>query len=159
MANFKMVMEDFGEYDSFNLIAIHCSLEDYRLAYILNNLLNLKLNRNDNDLDVAEAKFPFFEWEDSNQLITWTLISNICRIEQRTNENKGSLFTTRENIVRTHNLIPEHKTSNYLLKISHQTEFFSEQEVIDTLLSIPQIILAYEVETENLKSKTNLIIN
>ncbi len=152
-------MEDFGECDSFILIAIHCTLEDYRLAYILNNLLNLKLKRIDNDLDIAEAKYSFFEWEDSNQLITWTLLSNICRIEQRTNEDKESLFTSRENIVRTYNLVPEHKTSNYFLKISQQTEFFNELEVIDKLLSTLQIILAYEVETENLKSKTNLIIN
>ncbi len=159
MTNFNMVMDDFGECDSFILIAIHCTLEDYRLAYILNSLLKLKLKRIECDLDVGEAKYSFFEWEDSNQLITWTLLSNICRIEQRTNENKGSLFTNRENIVRTYNLVPEHKTSNYFLKISQQTEFFNELEVIDKLLSTLQIILAYEVETENLKSKTNLIIN
>ena len=152
-------MEDFGECDSFVLIAIHCTLEDYRLAYILNNLLNLKLKRVDNDLDIAEAKYSFFEWEDSNQLITWTLLSNICRIEKRTNEDEESLFTNRENIVRMYNLVPEHKTSNYFFKISQQAEFFNEQDVIDKLLSTPQIILAYEVETENLKSKTNLIIN
>lgn len=154
-----MVMEDFVECDSFILIAIHCTIEDYRLAYILNSLLNLKLKRTENDLDVAEAKYSFFEWEDSNQHITWSLLSNICRIEQRTDENKDSLFTHRENIVRTYNLVPEHNTSNYFLKISQQTVFFNEQEVIDKLLSAPQIVLAYEVETENLKSKTNLIIN
>jgi hypothetical protein len=159
MTNLKMVMEDFVECDSFILIAIHCTIEDYRLAYILNNLLNIKLKRTDNDLDVVEAKYSFFEWEDPNQHITWALLSNICRIEQRISENKDSLFTNRENIVRTYNLVPEHRTSNYFLKISQQTVFFNEQEVIDKLLSTPQIVLAYEVETENLKSKTNLIIN
>ncbi len=41
----------------------------------------------------------------------------------------------------------------------HQTDFFREQEIIDKLLSIPQIVTAYAVETETLKSKTNLIFN
>ena len=159
MGNFKMVMDDFVERDSFILMAIHCTLEDYRLAYILNSLLNLKLKRKDCDLDVGEAKYSFFEWEDSSQLITWTLLSNICRIEERTKEGDKSLFNNRQNIVKTYNLVPEHKTSNYFLKISQQTECFNEQEVIDKLLSMPQLILAYEVETENLKSKPNLIIN
>ena len=159
MTNFKMVIDDFVECDSFFLIAIHCTLEDYRLAYILNSLLNLKLKRTDSDLDVAEARYSFFEWEDSKHLVTWTLLSNICKVEQKTYDDKESLFNNRENIIRTYNLVPEHKESNYFLKISQQTECFNEQEVIDKLLSIPQIILAYEVENKNLKSKTNLIIN
>lgn len=159
MTNSKMVLEDFVECDSFKLIAVHCTIEDYRLAYILNSLLNLQLKRIDCDLDVGKAKYSFFEWEDSSQLITWTLLSNICRIEQRTKEEGKSLFNNRENIVRTYNLVPEHKTSNYFLKISQHTECFNEQEVIDKLLSMPQIILAYEVETKDLKSKPNLIIN
>ena len=41
----------------------------------------------------------------------------------------------------------------------HQTDFYKEQEIIDKLLSIQQIVTAYTVETESLKSKTNLIFN
>ena len=50
MALHKLLVDDF--YDAtYKLIAIHCRLEDYRLAYLLNQSLNLKLERNPNDLD------------------------------------------------------------------------------------------------------------
>jgi len=42
MALHKLLVDDF--YDaSFSLLAIHCRLEDYRLAYLLNMYLELKL--------------------------------------------------------------------------------------------------------------------
>ncbi|NNL15141.1 MAG: IPExxxVDY family protein [Flavobacteriaceae bacterium] len=154
-----MELDDFGECETFILIAVHSTLEDYRLAYILNKKFNLKLKRITEDLDVAEANYSCFEWNDFNLMNTWTLFSNICKIEKKTNKITESLFSNKEHIVRIYNLIPEHKTTNYFLKISNQEGSIDEQEIIDQLGSVPNIILAYKVETENLKSKSNLIIN
>ena len=50
MALHKLHVDDFYD-DSFSLIAIHCSLEDYRLAYLLNKHLNISLVRKPQDLD------------------------------------------------------------------------------------------------------------
>ena len=51
MANFKLVLEDdFGE--DFSLIAIHCSAEAYKMAYLLNDHMALRLKRKRVDLDL-----------------------------------------------------------------------------------------------------------
>ena len=42
MAALKLLLDDTFEYD-FALIAMHCSLEDYRLAFILNKYAGLHL--------------------------------------------------------------------------------------------------------------------
>ncbi len=159
MTKHKFLLDEFGGCDSFVLIAIHSILEDYRLVYLLNQKLNLKLRRKEKDLDYSEAKYSIFEWNDPKELITWNIISNYYSMEQGIENNEGSLFSDQANIVKTFHLIPEHKTANYLLKITNQTVFFKKNEIIDELLDIPQIVLAYEIETERLNSKTNLIFN
>ena len=45
----KLVLDDFD--NPFKLIAIHCSSEDYKLAFLLNRHLNLKLARTRKDHD------------------------------------------------------------------------------------------------------------
>jgi len=159
MIKHKFLLDDFGEFDSFTLIAIHCTLEDYRLVYMLNQKLNLKLRRKKKDLNYSEAKYSIFEWEDSKRGITWDLVSNFCRVEQQINKNESLLFGNQTNITQTVHLVPEFSSANYLLKIMNQTILYEPKEIIDLLVSIPQIVLAYEVDTEKLKSKTNLIFN
>ena len=50
MALHKLLVDDFYD-DDYKLIAVHCRLEDYRLAYLLNKSLNLRLMRKEDDLD------------------------------------------------------------------------------------------------------------
>lgn len=159
MAIHKLVKEDWEVDDFYSLIAIHCSLEDYRLAYLLNTVLNLKLKRKNKDLDFSEANYSIYEWEDKNQLITWNLVSNICKVEKNNKSDSDSLFNNQSVIVTTYNLIPESKRVNYFLKIDHQSEFYNEKKIVSTLLNVPQIVTAYKLETDHLKSKTNLIFN
>lgn len=159
MAIHKIDFEDFEDCDLYALIAIHCSLEDYRLAYLLNNKLNLKLERKSNDLDFSEAKYSIFEWEDKNQLTIWNLVSNICKVEINQNQESESLFYNQNKIVSKYNLLPEHKTVNYLLKINYQMGIFNKETILNKLLSIPQIVTAYSLDVKNLRAKTNLIFN
>ena len=159
MTKQKFLLDDFGECDSFVLIAIHCTLEDYRLVYLINQKLSLKLRRKEKDLDSSEARYSIFEWNDPKNLSTWNIISNYYRTEQGIEINEGTLFSDQANIVKTFHLVPEYNTANYLLKTTNQTLFFEKNEIIDELLEIPQVVLAYEIKTERLKSKTNLIFN
>ena len=159
MAIHKLVIDDFEEDDSFVLIAIHCSIEDYRLAYILNENLNLKLQRKTSDLDFATASYSIYEWKDINELVTWNLVSNSCKVEEVLSGNSTSLFNNQNQVITTYNLVPEYKAANYFLKISYETDFLTEKEIVNTILSIPQIVTAYTIQLEKLKSKTNLIFN
>ena len=49
MAIHKIYIEDFVEED-YHLIALHTSLEDYRLAYFLNRELGLGLSKSKSDI-------------------------------------------------------------------------------------------------------------
>ncbi len=64
MALHKLLVDDFDD-DSYKLIAIHCRLEDYRLAYLLNKYLGLKFKRKDHDIDFKylESSYSIFEWD------------------------------------------------------------------------------------------------
>lgn len=158
MANHKLDIDDF--YDtSFSLIAIHCRIEDYRLAYLLNKHLDLNLVRKQKDLDYKyfASSYAIYEWENINQYITWNLLSNVCKKEEDSLQSSGFLFTDSTTVLKTYNLIPELKNVDYLIKVSDDTNMFNEKIIINKLQNIPQIITTYSVDVSQLKSKDHLI--
>ncbi len=56
MATTHRILDDFYE-ESFSLIAIHCSLEDYALVYALNRYLKTQFRRLRTDLDIDKRHF------------------------------------------------------------------------------------------------------
>ena len=66
MAVHKLIVDDFDD-DDYLLLAIHCALEDYRLAYLLNQYLDINLKRKVHDLDFnkLESSYSIYEWEDN----------------------------------------------------------------------------------------------
>ena len=160
MALHKLLVDDFRE-DIYSLMAIHCTIEDYRVAFLLNQYLNINLVRKVQDLDFKyiAASYSIYEWEDKNQLITWNLVSNVCKKEEDSLTSTGSLFKSPNKIIRTHNLIPEYKKVNYLLKIYNDGNFINEKSIIHKIQEIPQIAAVYSIDVTQLKSKDNLIFN
>ncbi len=51
MAIHKLHIDEFDEVD-YELIAIHTSLEDYRLAYFLNQKLPILLSKSKNEIQI-----------------------------------------------------------------------------------------------------------
>ena len=94
MALHKLLVDDFYD-DTYKLIAIHCGLEDYRLAYLLNQSLELNLKRKSKDLDFEYLKssYSIFEWNNVSQFVTWNLVSNVCKKEEESLYSTG-LFQT-----------------------------------------------------------------
>ncbi len=162
MAVHKLVLDDVFEEALYTLIAIHCTIEDYRLAYLLNKHLGINLTRKPSDLDYNKDKsvYSIFEWEDNKQLTTWSLVSNICKTQETLPQvSQQSLFTAQEQIIKTFNLIPEYKGVNYFLKIDNDNSFSKEAYILSSILNIPQIVTAYSVDVNQLKSKDNLIFS
>lgn len=161
MAVHKLVLDDVFDEVLCTLIAIHCSLEDYRLAYLLNKHLGITLIRKPSDLDYdkGESTYSIFEWENEKQLTTWSLVSNVCKTESLQQINYESLFENQEKIIRVTNLIPEYKRVNYFLKIDNEFDFSKEKYIVDSILKIPQIATAYSIDSSQLKSKDNLIFS
>jgi hypothetical protein len=147
------ITDDFYE-DSFALLALHSSMEDYSMVYALNLCLKSNFKRSAKDLDISEhISFPIFEWKDDSNDSYWTLITNTSLQEE--NLVRTDLFVNEPSYTK-HQLLTEHKDVDYLLKIEHDDDNLVEQTV-KQLLTIPKIITAYILEVEHLKSKSNLI--
>ncbi|TBN02465.1 IPExxxVDY family protein [Hyunsoonleella flava] len=161
MAVHKLILDDIFEDVSCTLIAIHCAIEDYRLAYLLNKYLDITLTRKPKDLDFNNGvtEYSVFEYEDENKLDTWHLVSNICKIETESKIEQQSLFNAHHKVIRTYNLVPEYGKVNYFLKIDNEFSNSKEKQIINNLLKIPQIAMAYNVDMSALKSKEHLIFD
>lgn len=157
MALHKLLVDDFYD-DTYKLIAIHCGLEDYRLAYLLNQSLGLRLQRKTEDLDMQylKASYSIFEWNNASQYVTWNLVSNVCKKEEDSLYSTG-LFQTNEKVIKTFNLVPEYKRVDYFIKISDEIQNVNEKLILNKLQNIPQIITSYSVNPTELKSKDHLI--
>lgn len=161
MAVHKLILDDVFEESICTLIGIHCTIEDYRLAYLLNKNLGINLVRNKKDLDYNNGKstYSIYKWEDKNQFLTWNLVSNVCKTTDYEKKRSQSLFQTNQNVIKTYYLLPELKHVNYLLKIEEEFNLNKERRIINALLSIPQIATAYTIDLSQLKSKENLIFS
>ncbi|WP_420571070.1 IPExxxVDY family protein [Kordia sp.] len=159
MAVHKLFEDDFEE-DNYTLIAIHCSTEDYRLAYLLNANLNLKLARKREDLDYnyMEASFSIYEWDDEENFVTWNLVTNTSKKEVEQVASAGSLFSNQQG-KRTvaKYLIPERKRVDYFIKISSESYMKSSKIIVSKINAIAEVITAYALNPNQLKSKNNLI--
>ncbi|WP_411766247.1 IPExxxVDY family protein [Winogradskyella sp. A3E31] len=158
MALHKLLMDEFYDAD-YVLFAIHCRLEDYRLAYLLNQSLNIKLERNKHDLDFNyfSSSYVIYEWENKADYITWNLVANVCKKEKDGLYSSGILFGENDRTVKTYHLIPELKKVDYFIKISNEIQNISEKKILSKLQAIPQIITSYKVDLSTVKHKEYLI--
>lgn len=157
MAVHKLVLDDFVDAN-YSLFAIHCDLEDYRLAFYINQALNTHLKRTKEDVDFSDnvATFSLFEWENSNLKTTWNLIKNTCLLED--NSIDLGLFSEQtEKNWTTHYLIEEHPKAEYFLKVSGGNS--DDVKIAQELQKIPAINMTYTINVEELKSKDYLILN
>lgn len=159
MAIHKLQIDDFITID-YELIAIHSTLEDYRLAYFINRELSILLEKNQKDIEIrvkeGDSCFTRFIFDDEEQEITWNLIQNKGTVSSQ--QNTASLFEeTGLDITTSVFLIPELKKVDYFIKIENTGGDLALEELISKLLSIRQITTAYEIDHQKLKSKNNLI--
>ncbi len=153
MVTTHKILADFYE-ETFALLALHCTLHDYALVYALNKSLKTRLYRSRKDLDMSEnISFPFFEWKDELNHRHWTLITNSSIKEDKL--QLKDLFQNETSFT-THHLVPEYREVDYFLKIE-QDQSEVDKDILNLILGIPNIITAYPIDANKLKSKNNLI--
>ncbi len=153
MAAVYKIDSDFYD-DSFLLLALHSSLEDYAMIYFLNQSFKAKFKRTKEDFDLSEgSSFSVYEWEDKYHDRFWKLIAN--RSTKETVLENNDLFSNDHTYVKPR-LIPELKDVDYFLRIEEDSSLI-KKEVIKKVLNVPKIMAAYQVEPNKLKSKNNLI--
>jgi len=162
MAIHKLDLGEFDEID-YHLIAIHTSLEDYRLAYFINQKLPINLGKNKNEIQInikeGETNFSRFYYHDIKKGISWNLIQNKNEVIQIKNDKRqNNLFSNISMEVSTKvYLLPEFKKADYFLKIENLVDDLNITAIQIILNTIDNISTAYTVETNKIKSKNNLI--
>ncbi len=157
-----ILTDDFTE--DFLLVAIHCSEEAYKVAFLLNQFAGLRLKRSRKDLEFSNdglvITFPLFDFEDAMHYIDYDLVANKCVSKSARITSSGSLFGDKNisDIITTH-LIPEYKKVDFFLKISSDAPSVAIRKIVADINSIKQIISAYQIDTEQLKSINNLIFD
>jgi len=155
---------DLGEFDEIDycLIAIHTSLEDYRLAYFINQKLHVNLNKSNKEIQITikegEAHFSRFHYYEKKREISWDLIQNKNEVIQQQKKESQDLFSNISMEVATKvYMLPEFKKVDYFLKIENSEvtgNILKTQNILNTIDSISAM---YIVDTNKIKSKNNLI--
>nr|WP_314896684.1 IPExxxVDY family protein [uncultured Flavobacterium sp.] len=161
MAIHKLDLGEFDEIDYY-LIAIHTSLEDYRLAFFINQLLPINLSKSTNEIQInieeGETNFSRFYYYDNEKAITWNLIQNKNEVIQQKKGISQNLFSNLTMEVSTKVfLLPEFKKVDYFLKIENVEDTRSVSKIQTILNKIDSISTLYTVDINQIKSKNNLI--
>jgi hypothetical protein len=158
MSVHKLEFED-SFLESFNLYAIHCNIEDFRLAYSLNKYLGLKFKRCSKDItfDSSESSYSVFEYEDKKSHVLWSLISNTSRVEIADSIDSNSEFLFDSLSVNFSYLLKELPQVNFFLKITLDEGLTTEKSILNKIQAIPQIVVTYPVDINKVKKINNLI--
>ena len=156
----KLILDDVFE-QPFKLLAVHASIEDYRLAFMFNKYLNLRLARMSKDIDFQNGElrilFAHYAFEDKQNYCHYHLVSNMARGETGSALYPNSLFEGEQSVYQKAFLLPEFKQVDYFLKIEDETDAVSEKLLLEKVKEIPQVSTAYAIAFHQIKSKENLI--
>lgn len=159
MLSHKLVIDDVEE--DYHLLAIHSSLEEYKLAFFLNRHLQICLKRAPIDVDFnhgdIQALYPLYSFKEPEKYRTYNLIKNKFKGPVKKVVSSGSLFVEEEVSPQVTFLIPEYREVDYFLKIEEENGA-DIQEMISKITSIPNVVTTYSVDPNQLKSKSNLIL-
>jgi hypothetical protein len=160
MAIHKLDLDEFDEID-YHLIAIHTTLEDYRLAYFINQHLPVNLSKSKEEILISikqgETQFSRFYFDDEDNFISWNLIQNKNEvIGQKEIVNQDLFSNSNQEVATKVFLLPELKKVDYFLKIESDDDL-EIVDIVKKLKTIKSLSTVYVVEAETIKSKNNLI--
>jgi hypothetical protein len=142
--------------DEYSLIGIHTTLEDYKLAYLLNKNLSTNFFKSKKELVVENnqnsAFFSIYNYQNTTYEYDWHLIANSSKTENSTTENQLLLTTETKTY-----LIPEKKNVDFFIKISGEVAPSFISKTIKKIKNIEQVITSYSIDRDSLKSKDFLI--
>jgi len=154
---YKLVLDNFQK--EFGLIGICSTLEGFKLAYLVNRKLNINFYKTRTDLSLSakntEHNFELYKYEDSKTKSTLYLVQNKSKYNQHKAEDTTSLFQVEQTIYNY--LITSHKQAEFLIKIEDDFNSFTMKAFVSALNEIPQLISAFEIPFDEIKSAENLI--
>ncbi|RZJ72457.1 IPExxxVDY family protein [Flavobacterium sp.] len=159
MAVYKLNIDEFDEID-YQLIAIHTSLEDYRLAFFINQNFPVLLAKSENNIPITSktgsAALSRFSFEDEFSCATWDLIQNKSEFSSQESDTSADLFANSNvKISSKAYLLPEFKKVDYILKLQNFDE--PAESICEKMQKIQQVTTSYTLDTTRIKSINNLI--
>lgn len=158
----KLVLDEIFE-QPYKLLAIHSPVEEYKLAYLLNKHLELRLARSPRDIDLhtgdENTLFAHFVYEDQQKYCRYHLVSNIARREEKSGSGENSLFFGEQLAVKKSYLLPEFKQVDFFVKIEDELDAVNDRLLISRILAIAQVSTAYAIDFDRIKTKQNLIFD
>ena len=154
----KLNLDSFDDAP-YSLLALHTSLDDYQLAYLINQKLPILLSKQLEDIHLTSGNgdtyFSRFSYENLEYDTWWDLIQN---------KNTTHLGTVNDAIATTSNLF-DVSTTAYLLSEFKKVDYFLRiqnfEEDVDSIIgilnNIPRIESIYLIHEDQIKSKNNLI--
>ena len=161
MLSHKLILDDVE--DNYHLLAIHSSLEEFKMAFLLNKNLQISLKRAPVDVDFnhgeVQALYPLYSFKEPTKYRTYFLFKNKYKGSVKKVVSSGSLFIEDEISTQITYLIPEYKKVDYFLKIEDDLGEEYIQHLLNFISRIPRVITTYIVDVNQLKSRNNLIVD
>ena len=151
----KYVLKVPVDQDDTAVFAIHSEWPDYQLLFFLNRELKLQLKRQKDDLEFGQGYFfPWFAFDHQKHFSRYTLIQN--KLKTGVNIQAELNLFADNRFEEIYHVLPEYKRIDYLLKVEGESE---EQLtlLLEILKQLDQIVMAYALNSQLIKSKTNLI--
>jgi hypothetical protein len=125
------------EYDfDFCLIGIVCSEKDFRLCWMLNNQLDLKLVKVEDHVSGA-GNHSLFAFINDELMLEYYLVAN--------KSNTGKL------------LLEEHQHTDYFIIIKGEITDDEKKYFAEQIKKLSSVSASYLIDADTLKSKHNLI--
>ena len=130
------------DYDfDFDAIGICSGAKDYKVAWRLNQLFDIRLERTPDDMEISNksgiSKHTLYRYRCEQTHIIYELLAN-----------KGS----------SGYLLPEQRQADYFL-VLYDNIILNCTEIVHKLRTITFVSTAYEMDVERLRNKENLITN
>ena len=155
----KMLLNTFLDLE-FKLIGINASLEPYKMAFLINKNLKMQFKRTPKDVEMFHdnliINFSLYSFCDPKTATKMYFIQNKSKYINQKPKFATSLFKDEDQIIDKH-LIKSRLQSDYLIKIEDEFDRFKIKKLLLDLNEIPQIISAYEISLDHVKSPENLI--
>ena len=157
--NHKLNLNQFSE--NYYLIAIHSDLDEFRLAFFLNDKLSIGLIRKNNDIILHENKsnYSIYEYLDEAMFLKWIFFSNKSLVAEKKSNNELLNLFSQENIVQNEiSLINQPKGVDYFLVIENVKNKIYVEKVLKKISEIRGVITAFNSD-KKLENKENLILS
>lgn len=154
----KLNLNQFS--DNYHVIAIHSDLEEFRLAFFLNQKLDINLKRKRKDISLIEIKanYSVFEYLNEAMYLNWIFFSNKSLMSNKITNEESGLFSQESFFQNEVSLIKNPKDVDYFLIIENVKNKTYVKKVLKKISEIRGVITSF-ISEKKLENKENLIFS